>query len=201
MSQLRDIVMCVFVAGIFAVNAYAYCALKVEVKSPSGDHVARVPIEVLREHRISIAEAASDANGHAEICDLPLGFVDVVVGQDICGSVMVRSIKPLWPQTVELVVTYADLGCNHVAPSPRALVLFRVKDTDGKFVEGASFTDASQLNQGTTSSDVSGRIFRSVQRGQVLEGTISMNGYLRQAVRLRVMDDLEMDVLLRKRQN
>ena len=98
----------------------------------------------------------TDAKGVARICDAPLESVDIAVGFDACGLVMVRSLHPKWPDTIKLFVTFEDNPCEHFALSEFCQVLVRVKDPTGKPIPGVRFVARDQKSgTGTDVADVS----------------------------------------------
>src|SRR5260370_42578537 len=87
----------------------AYCAYEVRVSKPSGGTFANVPVGMV-ERGIQIATAWTTANGTAKFCDAPFHVVDIVVGMSACGYglVLVKNVKPTWPTTRRVLVTYAQ---------------------------------------------------------------------------------------------
>jgi hypothetical protein len=79
-----------------AVNPY--CAFEVKVSSPSGSPVPGVEVALIRGGSTTFSETKTNQYGVAKLCDSPLEYVDIVVGRDICGSILVRHIKPTWPK-------------------------------------------------------------------------------------------------------
>ena len=134
-----------------------YCAFEVNVKRPTGSAYPGVPGALVRDGQ-QIADFITDKNGQARICDTPLDYLNFVVGFDLCGSVEIRRIKPLWLQTQHLWFTYEPgPGCRHFPPFSTAChVLLRVEDNQGHPLSGARL-EGKKINRGQEST-VSDRI-------------------------------------------
>ena len=96
----------------FAKCQDSYCAFEVRVTRPSRAPVVNVPVYLVRD-RATIADTTTDVNGLAKLCDAPLKPVDIAVGFDVCGSVVVRDIEATWPAMRQIFVTYMETPCNH----------------------------------------------------------------------------------------
>jgi len=155
-----------------------------------------MPVALIRNDKTTFSESATDAKGVARICDAPLEYLDVVVGRDICGSILVRHLKPTWPETRRLYVTYVDAPCDHFVVAPNCRVLLRIQDSSGRPVVGARFEETPPNRSGTDVSDVFGRLFRSLKRGEQLEGVVVKTGSEPARVSMRCMDDVELKVVL-----
>lgn len=83
---------------------------------------------MIRGRKETIFETSTDAGGVARICDAPLEPIDLVVGKDICGSVMVRLLRYQWPDTEQVLVTFAEKPCDHFGLAAERQVLFRAMD-------------------------------------------------------------------------
>src|ERR1700676_3526980 len=116
-----------------------YCAFEVNVRAPDGRPIAKLPVALIRNDKTTFSESTTDAKGVARICDAPLEYLDVLVGSDICGSVMVRHLPPSWPESRRVYITYVDTPCNHFIVPPTCRVLLRIQDEGGRSVVGARF--------------------------------------------------------------
>jgi len=147
----------------------------------------------------------TDANGTARICDAPIGTVDVFVGFDACGLVVIKEVKPLWLETKKLFVTYARSSCGEFNSNPKSChIVLRVKDEVGRPLAGARFEGkASAKSVGEPIlSDSFGRLFRTLEADQMLEGYITKLGYNPTPISQRCVlleADRELMVALRKR--
>jgi hypothetical protein len=160
---------------LFVVPARAevtYCAFEVKVTPPSGSPVSAVPVHLIRQQRTTISDTISDANGVARICDAPLEPVDIGVGFDVCGSVLVRAVKPTWPAIRKIFVTYAQTPCDRFVFEDRCQVWLRIQDEEGRLVVGARFEGKPSSAPGSDVSDHFGRLFRSIKTGEALDGVV-----------------------------
>jgi hypothetical protein len=150
----------------------AYCAFEVRVRTPAGSPVANLPVALIRSEQTTLSETRTNGDGLARICDAPLEYLGIAVGSDICGSVLVRHLAPSWPEPRRVFVTYVDAPCNHFTVSPSCRILLRVHDEGGKPVVGARFEGRSTTAR-TDVTDVFGRLFYSLKRGEALDGTVT----------------------------
>src|SRR5579884_2764009 len=90
-----------------------YCAFEVSLRSPSGDRLSNMPVALVDKNMRTLFATSTDLRGIARICDSPFDTVNIVVGVDICGSVLVRNLRPVWPDTNVVFVTYEDKPCDH----------------------------------------------------------------------------------------
>ena len=154
---------------LFAQQA-SYCAFEVLVKSPSGAPVPNVPVIMVKNHTTTFSQTTTAANGVARLCDAPLEAVDIVAGFDLCGSIMVRSIRPTWPLTKSLSITYAETSCGHFTFADHCEVLLRVRDENKKPISGAHLV--LQEKSMRDSSDEFGRLFLALKKGEKIEGKV-----------------------------
>ena len=182
------LIMCVsgVPSPIFA-EGESFCAFRVEVKTPAG-----APLE-----KQVYAQAVTGKEGSAKLCDAPFEPVDVLVGFDICGSVLVRNLSPTWPETRNVSVTYADAPCDHFGVSQTCRMLIRILDEAGKPVEGALFSGTPYGSEGQSTSDRYGRIFRTMLRQQKIEGFVAKEGRQPARVSSICASDAELKVSLR----
>jgi hypothetical protein len=176
-----------------------YCAFEVTIKNPTGHPVAKIPVALVGQAKTTFSQAISDVNGVARLCDAPMEPVDIVVGLDICGSVMIRSLKPTWPSTQHLSATYSPRTCEFVSFREDCLVLLRIVDEEGRSVPGAEFATAPAATSGGKGSDAYGRLFRIVKKGQTLKGFVFKEGFASATVEKRCQDDLESKVVLHEK--
>lgn len=181
------------------VGESVYCAFEVKVTTPSGTPRPKVPVLLIRQNT-TFSETATDANGLARLCDAPLQAVDIAVGVDVCGLVMVRNLHSMWPETKRVFVTFAENPCDHFTVPEYCQVLLRIQDEEGRPVVGARLDEKPlSRNSGSNSSDDLGRLFRLVKRYDKLEGIV--RGGRGQQARVSVLckDDVELKVILHER--
>ena len=181
-----------------AMGAPSYCAFDMKVSKPSGAPFANVPGGMV-EKGIQVATVVTDANGKASFCDAPLHAVDIVIGTQDCGVVLVRGVKPTWPVTREIFVTYDRAHCGELVFPDHCQVLLRIKDEEGRPLAGTEFGSGRSERD---VSDVFGRIFRSIRSGEKLEGVLRKEGREPVHISERCVQederDVERDVVLRK---
>jgi hypothetical protein len=117
----------------------AYCAFEVKVTSSHGKPRSGVPVVVVQNRTTTFLQGITDANGLARLCDAPLESVDIAVGFDVCGLVLVKHLHQKWPETIRLFVTFDDHPCEHFVPPEFCHVLLRVRDPRGSALPGARF--------------------------------------------------------------
>jgi hypothetical protein len=180
--------------------AEAYCAFRVRVAAPSGALESGLPVAMVRDNRTTLFEAATDSNGVARFCDAPVGAVDIVVGVDLCGSVVVRQVKAEWPSTREIFVTYAKTFCDHLGVAGDCHVLARIEDESGHPLAGARMEPRGTPPNATSRvSDQFGRLFLSVKRGERVEGLIVKDGFEPTDFSRLCRDNIEPKFVLRRR--
>jgi hypothetical protein len=199
-SISRFLALCAFHALTIALaSAQAtYCAFEVKVSAPSGSPVSKVPVVLVVKHTTSFAETTTDENGVARLCDAPLEPVDIAVGSDICGLVLVRNMHDTWPESRKVYVTYVDAPCDHFGVAPNCLILLRIQDDDGRRISGARFEPKSQIGSGSNVSDSFGRIFQFFKKRERLEGIVIKSGYSPVPISELCLDNQEVKVVLRK---
>lgn len=180
-------------------NASSYCAYEVKVRDPTGAPFANAPVGVV-DGGTQRTTVVTDANGLARFCDEPLHAVDFVVGTRGCGVVLIKAVKPTWPETKNIFITYDKTHCDGELLFPhRCQILLRIHDQEGHPLGGAEF-DFGQSE--SASSDAFGRIFRSIQSGENLNGMVKMNGRESTRISARCVRgderDVEENVVLRK---
>ena len=177
-----------------------YCAFEVYFEAPEGRPIAHVPVALLRADKTTFSESLTDARGIARVCDAPLEYLDIAVGVDVCGSVIVRHLPPNWPDSRRVHVTYAETPCNHVAVPPTCRVLLRIRDAAGNPVMGARFEPARPGTRGMDVSDAFGRVYRTVDRGSSLCGVVVKDAVRSAPISERCTDqeNVELRVVLRK---
>lgn len=184
----------------FSANAQStYCAFEVLVRSPSGKPVTGVTVALIRRSKAIFSESVTDAQGVARLCDAPLEYMDVVVGRDVCGSVLVRHLKHTWPETRRVYVTYVDDPCDHFGVESVCRILLRIVDNAGRPLEGVGFNGVPPNQDEHRVSDIFGRLYYSLMRGQTLEGTVSKEGKRPARVSTSCVDDKEITVHLQER--
>jgi hypothetical protein len=126
--MLARVLLLTALSALFSFVAVArdsYCAFEVTVRTPSGDPISKIPVALIQARATTFSETATDASGIARLCDAPLEYMDIIVGRDICGSVMVRHLAPTWPDMRPVYVTYVDAPCDHFGVAPCA---FRMRE-------------------------------------------------------------------------
>jgi hypothetical protein len=196
-SLVRFLIAAVAVCMPPSAAGQTYCALEVKVSSADGKPRSALPVAVVQNSQTTFSEAMTDGSGLARICDAPLESVDIAVGFDVCGLVMIRSLHPKWPDTMKLFVTYDDHPCAHFNLPQTCQVLLRVQDTAGRPLPGVRFVPMDQrAGSGTTVTDSLGRIYRVVKRDSRLEGRLESPSHAPKEVSVLVQDDKEMSVVL-----
>jgi hypothetical protein len=180
-----------------AAERSTYCAFEVKVATPAGAAISNIAVYLVRNMRTTLYSATTDANGIARICDAPLEHLDIGVGSDLCGSVVVQHLPPSWPETRHVFVTYVKTPCHHFTFPSECRVLLRIQDHDGHPLRDA-LLEGLPSDEGVNASDVFGRVFRLVKRGKKFEGVITKEGWLPARVTQVCEDDVEVKVVLRK---
>lgn len=197
-SVMRLIALLPFCVSLVT-GASLYCAYEVKVSRPLGDPFSNVPVGLV-EKGTQVATVVSDAHGTARFCDAPLHAVDIVVGTQGCGVVVVKGIKPTWPATRDVFVTYDETHCRELVPADQCLVLLRVRNEDGHPLAGA-LLKSGQAEQDM--SDIFGRIFSSIRSGEKLQGTLTHKGLEPAHISEQCISgderDLELKVVLHRR--
>jgi len=178
-----------------------YCAYEVKVSGASGAPLAKIPVGMVQRES-QIASAWTDTQGMARLCDAPLHPVDIVIGMSRCGLVVVRNVKPAWPKTRQVFAIYVETPCNEFVFADHCQILLRVQDEDGQPVAGARFDGIPADKPNSHVSDTFGRIFRTVKRGERLNGQIIRDGWEPTLVSEACLplgdQDLERKVIMRK---
>jgi hypothetical protein len=158
----------------------SYCAFEVSVKSPAGAPVVGWGVAGLSETGEIFETTTTDEHGIARICDAPPGMVSIRVGGQFCGAVTVRNLNPWWMTTREVFVTYQSCANDAYALPGGCVLTLRLHDKDGLPLPGVLFqksgVDHTSWNE-TNTSDQFGRIFRFIEWGNVLRGTLVKVGY------------------------
>ena len=199
----NGILVLIGVSGLTIAHASApatYCAFEVRVTTPSGAPRPNVLVGMLRkgrEHDSVYYQATTDAAGLARLCDAPLEVVDIYVGNDVCGSVLVKNLPPTWPDLRHVYITYAEAPCGHFVFPRHCRILLRIQDESGRALSGARLEDRAGGESET--SDVYGRLFRLLKGPGKLEGVVAKEGSEPALVSLEYSDDTELKVVLRTR--
>jgi hypothetical protein len=176
-----------------------YCALNVIVRSPSGSPVPNLPVVLVRKDGSPFLETTTAGNGVARLCDAPFESIDIFVGRDVCGAVRVQNLRPKWPVTQRVAITYQSVACDHFNVDPECQVLLRVRDETGKPISGARL-EGMRSGSGSGLSDTLGRIFWSIKRWGHLEGVVAHEGLKSAGISTQCVDDTELTVVLSMRQ-
>lgn len=170
-----------------------FCAFEVQVRDHKGSPKPGVAVLLVQAGK-GFAEEKTDRNGVARICNAPVDFVDIVVGNDLCGASWVRHIKQRWPETAVVSVTHQELPCDHFAVEDGCILLLRVRDQDGRPVKGARVEWSAKQDAGVT--DLYGRVFLKTRRREDVKGTITKDGR-RGSFSDQCVDDHERIIVLR----
>jgi len=162
-------------------RADTYCAYEVTVIQPTRQPSPGVPVAILDQGKQS-AEYRTDASGRARLCDAPLSAIDIAVGYDLCGSVVIRRLRPTWPTTRHITVTYTESWCDHFRPPDRCQILLRIQGRDGRPIENARFRPQSSSVSRAVSSDRFGRLFFMISTGETVTGDIIVEGWQSRAI-------------------
>jgi len=157
-------------------GASEYCAFEVRVANQSGTPARKVPVYLIKNQHITISSTTTDGSGLAKLCDSPLTAVDIGVGVDVCGSVLIRDLRATWPETQRVFVTYAETHCNHFVFDDQCQILLRIQDEDGKAIPEARLTGHHSPGGGADVSDSLGRLYRLAKTGENVKGVISKEG-------------------------
>ena len=188
--QLKAVAICVL-ALVSSVRAESYCSLIVQVVDKNN-----------REFEATINVRESDGTMHvkrqrARWCSfLLLGLlpVDVIVGNENCNQVTVRSIPIDYQETVLTKIVYDRATCLYDPPPdivPSCKFLLRIYDQEKRPIQKASVRIRSPQGNDLT-TDHGGRAMVLVRRGTGLIATVSAAGHHEEKVDLncpRVQDD------------
>ena len=180
-----------------------YCAFEIKVTEPSGTPAAKVPVAIIYKDT-QIAEARTDESGTAWLCDAPLDAVNIAVGFDICGSVLLKKIRPLWLRTRQVSITYARSSCEEFIFAKSCHLLLRAEDDRGRPVAGARFEAAGSWTASELGlSDSFGRFFLSLKGAEEVRGLVTKRDYepasVSQTCDPRDDPEMEVRIVLRKR--
>jgi hypothetical protein len=119
-------------------RASTYCAFEIRVRAPSGAPVANIPAGIV-DGGVQAATVLTNREGVARICDVPLHRVDVAVGIDLCGLVLIKNVTSTWPNTRQIFATYVPETCPHLVFSRHCQALLRVINDEGRPLARARF--------------------------------------------------------------
>lgn len=153
-----------------------YCAYEVVVRDPVGQAVVNVPVGLVVDGT-QRETVSTDSDGKARLCDAPLRRVDIGVGNSRCGAVLIKNLRPPWPDTLTVPVTYQRMSCEGFLGPDSCTVLLRVLDQAGQPIEGVGFYDRA-TGRNVQESDRFGRLFWVVPPGKVVSGAVKKEGYV-----------------------
>jgi hypothetical protein len=159
-----------------SLGADDYCSLVVRVLDPKG----RRPETIVSVHeRNGRMIETEPTNKDATFCDLGLTSVTVKVGADgTCNQVIVNNVRLYWRETSHLTVTYDwELCDQEPVPSATCIILFRISDVNGKWLERSSINFAEPRIP-AKQTDSAGRARTVVGAGQRASGTVTAAGYV-----------------------
>ena len=199
---------CILMFGISAVSVAMaigapYCAYEVSVKKPSGLPFAKTPVGVV-DNGVQISGAITDAKGVARICDAPVHKVDIGVGAIGEGLILVKGVKPTWPETRNIVVIRDDRHWDEFMFPDECQVLLRIQDERGMPISGAQLDDQSSKGRAPNiASDSFGRLFRKLKSGEACDGWIRLQGRIPAPISAKCIrgseEDVELKVVLKPR--
>jgi hypothetical protein len=176
-----------------AMASDTFCAFEIKVEEPSRRPVADVSVTMVQHGDTAFGpEVRTGADGTVKLCDAPLAPIDIVVGFDRCGAVMIKHVMFDWISPKKILVTYAPSRCGEFVFPEECHILFRIIDGDGRPLAGAGFS-ASQ-DRDLPVSDEFGRLFRSVGDGQLLNGTVRKSGFKDATVSVRCTQEGEHNI-------
>ena len=156
-----------------------YCALEVTVVSAAGTPVSRTSVLMVDQKGNIFSTSTTDEKGIVRFCDVPSGLIDLQVGGNRCGAVVVRYLRPYWMRTKHVSIVYEDCGGEDHMPPGGCLLTVRVQNENHLPLPGVRFEDQSEHRSSPTQqiADEFGRIFRSLAWGETLAGSLAKDGY------------------------
>lgn len=199
MGQLHRLVICgltiIFLGLLVGATTMAQgsCSLTVRVVSPDGRR-PEAPISVREHDGRTVEKEQVPGKGDVQFCDLGILPVTVIVGSDgLCNQVTVRDVPLAWDQPYKLTVTYDPEACSisHRIPMPipQCELLFRVSDSEGRWLPGVRLTMKASFavvtggemrsspRQAEDTADRYGRARFLPARGSSIRGTASGDGF------------------------
>jgi hypothetical protein len=158
--------------------AQDYCSLKVRVLTPAGQRL-EVPVTVYEGNGRKI-DKDQELTKDVEFCDLGISPVKVVVGLKGCNEIVINDVPLSWKEPYTLKVTYDYKPCERelpLPPVPLCEVLFRVRDTDGKWIDKAKI-NVDEPHKSQLQTDGAGRGHVLVKVKQPLRGSVNASGYV-----------------------
>ena len=153
MERLHKMMLkCCFQFGVLSVAplnaAQDYCSLTVRVTAPNGRRPGVAVSVIEKNGRI---QEQDQEKSDLRFCDLGGLPVTVKVGEDgTCNQVIVREVPVGWEEPYFLSVLYDPVPCLHDlprSPVPTCRVVFRVKDSTGQWVPGATINIAQPVTK------------------------------------------------------
>lgn len=180
MGRLYKVVMLAFLLSIVGTGsrlpAQEYCSLRVRVLTPDGHRPA---VSVYVEEKGGRQEEGEQDRGDVSFCDLGGLPVTVRVGEEgSCNQATIRNVPVAWDEPYTLTVIYDPTPCLRDlprAPVPTCRTVFRVADSDGKWVRGATI-NLTQPTAARIRTDRFGRASFVTKLGDCLQGAIDSPG-------------------------
>jgi len=170
-------------SGLYTASAQDGCSLVVRALSPDGRR-PKVPVSVTEQG--GRVEEGRQNDTDVRFCDLGILPVTVTVGSNtMCGQVTVHDVQLSLDETHLLTVIYDPDACHEKripTPIPSCLVLFRVADTAGKWVPGAS-VHISSPTPDTETTDEFGRALFEAKVGSRLDVLVTAVGFRPTAIK------------------
>lgn len=157
-----------------------FCSLTVRVVSPDGRR-PEAPISVREQDGRVVEKDQEPGGGDVKFCDLGILPVAVTVGSNgLCNQVTVRDVPVSMDRPYLLRVTYDPEACDiwHKipAPVPQCELLFRVADSEGKWLAGVPIKISKPTTKQLT-TDRYGRAGYFPNMHDSVSGKISVEGF------------------------
>jgi hypothetical protein len=175
--QVYRLIMFALIAACIMHAQLSYCAFEVAVKSSSQVPVPDIGVWLLQADGSVYSKTQANERGVARLCDAPSTLVDIQVGANLCGAVIVKYLRPRWLETRHVLIHY-DRCLDDFAVSSGCYMVLRVRDDTGRPVVGAHLTQRPPTHDTQIDpSDTFGRLFKFVPWGKSLVGTVEKDGY------------------------
>lgn len=200
-TQAASVILVYFaVTGVTSAQTpQEFCAFEVSVITPTGSPAAGLSVSMIRvDNKKTFASVITGPTGIVKLCDAPVVPVSLMVSSRQCGSVAIEPITPDWPRTQRLVVIHNPIKCQEFNPTPNCQALLRIYDESGRPLQGARFETKFPMGPSSPVSDSLGRLFLSVRRMEVLEGSIVKDGFRPMSFSEECRDDIESKIQMRR---
>jgi hypothetical protein len=199
---MKLLIACVCMAvGVAGAEAQDFCSLIVQVVSPEGTPVDRIPVTV--EEKDGHTESGSTEKGEMRFCGLGVSPVTVTAGASHhCNYTIVRNVPLAWMVTRKLKIVFDEAVCHVDEPPPILLcaVLFRFVDQEGNRMAGVTFNPPPSRSPGLK-SDAFGRAMVRLANREEFHSTAARPGLRPEAIDVECSSNLterERTVVLRR---